>query len=288
MSKTNCLVKKINNYQKWMKILDCAYYVYLDEIKKFEFKKVSKYNKSRTIYERIEYDFNVINEFIGKQDLLNAATILRTLYENIIYIIAKSYNKEINITMNTPVKTLREVLENNCQKIFTNYFKKEDFNEIYTYLCKIVHPCSMKELLSYMGKTTKYKNYLLNNLKYIMLLIQYLYLNFLNKRVGNEESKLDLYFIDLCSYVNLVNVNYFVNDVKNMQSFIKRFFYYDQNTKYVNKKQEVVKEIHKSLTDNEKIVEIVEKNIEELGKSLEKELKESGYNEAINEILNRN
>lgn len=64
----------------------------------------------------------------------------------------------------------------------------------------------MKELLSYMSKTIKYKNYLLSNPKYTMLVIEYMYLNFLNKKVGNEESKFDLNFIDLSTYVNLMNV----------------------------------------------------------------------------------
>lgn len=45
-----------------------------------------------------------------------------------------------------------------------------------------------------MSKTIKYKNYLLGNLKYIMLVIEYMYLKFLNKKIGNEESKFNLNF----------------------------------------------------------------------------------------------
>lgn len=96
-------------------------------------------------------------------------------------------------------------------------------------VCKIIHPCSLKELVSYMNKTIKYKNYLLGNLKYMMLVIDYMYLNFLNTKIGNEESKFDLNFIDLCTYVNLMNVAYYINDVKDSKSFIRGYFYYDTN-----------------------------------------------------------
>lgn len=116
------------------------------------------------------------------QDLLNAATVLRTLYENIIYIIATSYDKEIKTTLDTSPGELRKVLVENCSSIFTDYFEPDDLNNIYKYLCKIIHPCSLKELVSYMNKTIKYKNYLLGNLKYMMLVIEYMYLNFLNKK----------------------------------------------------------------------------------------------------------
>jgi len=177
---------------------------------------------------------------------------------------------------------LRPILEDNCKEIFTEYFGKEDFNEIYKYLCKIVHPCSMKELLSYMSKTIKYKNYLLSNLKYTMLVIEYMYLNFLNKKVGNEESKFALNFIDLSTYVNLMNVSYFINDVKDSKSFIKRFFYYDTNNKYITDNQERLKEVYETLINKK---ELVEEDIKELTKALDTQIKESKYNEIISKIL---
>ena len=283
MATTSQFIKRMNDYKKCMRILNCANYVYLDKIDNFEFRKISKYNKSKDLYNKITGDFKLVNELIDRQDLLNAATVLRTTYENIIYIIAKSYDNEINITLNTLPRDLRPILEDNCNEIFTNYFDKEDFNEIYKYLCKIVHPSSLKELLSYMSKTIKYKNYLLSNLKYIMLVIEYMYLNFLNKKVGNEESKFDLNFIDLSTYVNLMNVSYFINDVKDSKSFIKRFFYYDTNNKYITDNQEVLKEVYETLTTKK---ELIDEDVKELTKALDTQIKESKYNETIYKILN--
>lgn len=279
---TSKFIKRMNDYKKCMRILNCANYVYLDEIDKFEFKKISKYKKSKNLYNKITHDFQLANELIDKQDLLNAATILRTLYENIIYIIAKTYNKELDITLEIEPWRLRETLEKECNKIFTDYFEKYDFNAIYKYLCKIVHPCSMKELLSYMSKTVKYKNYLLSNLKYIMLVIEYMYLNFLNKKIGNEESKFDLNFIDLCTYVNLMNVNYFINEVKDSKSLINSYFYYDTNNKYITENQEKLKEVYEMLSNNKKLIE---EDIKELTKALDSQIKDSKYNEIICKIL---
>ncbi len=282
MAKTSLFIKKMNDYKKCMKLLNCANYVFSDEIDCFEFKKISKYTKSKPTYEKVKADFKLVNELINRQDLLNAATVLRTLYENIIYIIATSYDKEIKTTLDTSPGELRKVLVENCSSIFTDYFEPEDFNNIYKYLCKIIHPCSLKELVSYMNKTFKYKNYLLGNLKYMMLVIEYMYLNFLNKKIGNDESKFDLNFIDLSTYVNLMNASYFINDVKDSKSFIKRFFYYDTNNKYITDNQERLKEVYETLINKK---ELVEEDIKELTKALDTQIKESKYNEIISKIL---
>lgn len=275
--------RKMNNYKKVMRVLSCANYVFLDEIDNFEFKKISKYNKSKNLYDKITYDFKIVNELIDcKQDLLNAAAILRTLYENIIYIIAKSYDTKINITLNTLPKDLRKILEDHCEDVFTEYFKKENFNEIYKYLCKLVHPCSLKEFLSYIIKTKKYRYYLLNNLKYATLLIEYMYLNFLNKKVKNEESKFDLNFIDFSTYVNLVNVICIYNNVRNSESFIKKYFFFDTNNKYVTDSQKNIKEIYEIFINKK---ELVEKNVDELIKTLDSQIKENKYSEAVSQIL---
>lgn len=282
MSNTSTFIKRMRDYKNCMKFLKCVNYIYLDEIKDFEFKKISKYTKSKYLYDKVNNDFELINELIDKQDLLNAATLLRTLYENIIYIIATSYVKKCIITLDTEPWKLRKVLEDNCSTIFTDYFDKQDFNDIYKYLCKIVHPSSLKEILSYMNKTFKYKNYLLGNLKYIMLSIEYMYLNFLNKKVRNEESKLDLNLIDASTYVNLVNISYFAIDVKDSKSFIKRYFYYDTDNKYVVDNKNQVNELYDTLITKKVLIE---KDVKELTKALDLQINESKYKADVDRLL---
>lgn len=282
MANTSIFIKRMRDYKKCMKFLKCVNYIYLDEIKNFEFKKISKYTKSKYLYDKVKCDFELINELIDKQDLLNAATLLRTLYENIIYIIVTSYDKKFIVKIDTPPRDFRKVLENNCNTIFTDYFDKEDFNEIYKSLCKLVHLSSLKEILSYMNKTIKYKNYLLGNLKYIMLSIEYMYLNFLNKKVKNEESKFDLNLIDASTYVNLVNVSYFAVDVKDSKSFIKRYFYYDTDNKYVVDNKNQVNELYDTLITKK---DLIEKDVKELTKALDLQINESKYKADVDRLL---
>lgn len=276
-------IKRIKDYKKSMKILDCANYIYLDKINNFEFYKISKYRKSKNLYDKIICDFKLANELIIRQDLLNAATILRALYENIIYIIASSFDKTLKITIDIRPNQLRKILEENCKTLFTDYFEQEDFNYIYSYLCKLVHPGSIKELLSYMGKTVKYKNYLLGNLKYIMITIEYMYLNFLNKKIWNEENQFNLNIIDLCSYINFINISYFIDDVKDNKSYIKRYFYYDTNNKYINDNQKKLKDSCEKII-NEK--DWYTKYIKLITEELNEQIKNSKYNEVVYKILN--
>ncbi len=280
---TSSYVKKINNYKKCMKILDCAHCIYIDEISNFEFKKISRYTKSRNLYNKIENDFIRVNNLINEADIFNAACILRTLYENIIYIIATSYDKKIIITLDTLPKELRIVLEENCNNLFTDYFEKEDFNNIYKYLCKIVHPSSLKELVSYLANTIKYKAYMLNNLKYIMVVIEYMYLNYLNKKIKNEDSKFDLNLIDCCTYVNLVNISYFITSIKDSNSIMKRYMFYDTKNRYIEENRKICEQLSIELRKNKSSIE---KNIKDLTRELDLQINDSKYKEQVSDILN--
>ena len=283
MMNTSSYVKKINNYKKCMKLLECTHSIFIDEINNFEFKKISKYTKSRNIFNKIESDFSRVNKLIEEDDLINAAAVLRTLYENIIYIIATSYNKKLIVTLDTSPIELRTVLEEKCDIIFTDYFEREDFNKIYKYLCKIVHPSSMKELVSYLANTSKYKSYMLNNLKYIMIVIEYMYLNYLNKRLKKEYSKFDLNLVDCCTYVNLVNISYFIRSIKDKTGITKRYLFYDTKNKYVEENKKICEELSIELINNKTAIE---KDIKELTKALDLQINESKYKEQINNILN--
>ena len=279
---TSSYVKKLNDYNKCMRVLECAHCVYIDEIEFFDFKRISKYTKSRRIYNKIVDDFKRVNELIQKDDFFNAATVLRTLYENIIYVIATSYDKTIIMTLDTSPISLRSVLEENVNELFTDYFEKEDFNNLYKYLCKIVHPSSMKELISYLTNTIKYKYYMLNNLKYIMIVIEYMYLNFLNKKSGNKVNDFDLNFIDCCTYVNLVNISCFLSGIKNGMNIVKRFMYYDTNNKYIEENKKICLELAEEIKKDDSIIE---KNVMELTNKLDKQLSESKYNDIVKKIL---
>ena len=283
---SNKLIKKMKDYKKCIRLLDCANYIYLDEIENFEFKKISKYTKSRYIYSKIKEDFELVNRLITNQDLFNAAAVLRTTYESIIYIIATSYNTTIKITLNTSPKDLRKVLDDNCSLIFTSFFTSGYFKDMYDYLCKIIHPTSLKELASRMAKTIKYKESLLINLKYIMLVIEYMYLTFLNKKVHNDDSKIDLNLIDLSTYVNFVNISKYIGDTKDITS-LKKYCYFDHNKQYILKTGESINDLQEVLKPK-KSKTIIKKDINRICKELDFQINDSKYKEIIPMIINGN
>ncbi len=282
--KHNNYARKLVDYKKCMKVLDCAHLIYIDEISAFKFKGISKYNKSRYVYKKIESDFKKINFLIDEFDLFNAAAVMRAVYENIIYIIATSYDKKIKITLNTAPRELRNLIKKNCNCIFTGYFTEGDFDNIYDYLCKIVHPSSLKELTSFLDSKLKYKKYMLNNLKYIMIIIEYMYLDFLTKKAQKEDSKFDLNMADCCTYVNLVNISYFIEDLKDSATTLKRYLFYDTKNKYVEERTKICKQLSIEIKNNEYSIE---KNVKELFKELDLQINNSKYVEQISQIMSK-
>ena len=53
MITTSNFIKRMKDYKKCMRFFDCANHVFLDEIDNFEFKKISKYNKSKSLYNKV-------------------------------------------------------------------------------------------------------------------------------------------------------------------------------------------------------------------------------------------
>ena len=279
---TNLFTKKTKDFETRKKLLNCANFVFLDEMENFEFKKISRYPKSRYMYDRVVPDFRLVNELIDREDLVNAAVILRATYENIIYIIATAYDKSKMIDLNILPRQLRSVLKNHNSDIFTEYFNDNSFDDIYDYLCKFVHPSSLKEFSSYISKTKKYKDYMLCNLKYLMIVIQYMYLNFLNKKAGNGESKLDLDFITLCEWVNLVNIGFLIYDIKDSESFTKKYFCHDLENKTVQEKQELLKSTYKDISNNK---DVLNEEMRKVLRELDNMINASKYKDIVAEML---
>lgn len=79
-----------------------------------------------------------------------------------------------------------------------------------------------------------------------------------------------------------MNVAYYINDIKDSKSFIKRYFYYDTNNKYITENQETIKVVYETLLDKK---ELVEEDIKELTKALDYQINESKYKTIITDIL---
>ena len=272
---------KLKEYNKCMNILKFTSLVFLDEIQTFDYKGISKYKRTKNVFTKIANDFKLVEELLNKEDLFNACTILRTTYEDIIYIIATTHNKKMKVDLEIKPKVFREELENNCNELFTEYFEKEDFNRMYKHLCKVVHPCSLKELVSYLMKTKKYNKYMINNMRYSLVIIEYMYLNYLYKKIG-EENEFHLNLINLCTYVNLVNIACYFNGLDKNKRYLSKYMMYDTNNKYINDLDAKFKELYNDIKNNEEKIEI---NIKELARETDKQISNSKYKEIVKDFI---
>ena len=112
-------------------------------------------------------------------------------------------------------------------------------------------------------------------IKYVTIFIEYIYVNFLNKKIGLK-NELNTSVFEAAGYCSLVNIAYYVTICDKTGRFIKKYFSYDLNSKYLNENQqnaiEFVNSIKKKPKEFEnRVNEIAKKADEEIGKSIYKE-----------------
>lgn len=278
----NALSKRMSQYKQVMRFQDCTNYVYLNRISEISFRRISRYKNAKEIFAKIYNDLCFVNELLEKQNIINSSTILRTTYENIIYIIATSYDVNLKVDIKSSPSQFRKVLEDNCEKIFTENIEKEMFNDIYSFLCKIVHPCSLKECVTYIDNNRIYKKYVLNNIKYAMLMIEYIYLDFYNKKLNIKDELCDS-LSDVLDYVYFFNLIQFGKIIKKDKSIVKKYFLNDSSNLYVREQQESIIELSEYLRNHPK--EFDERKIETL-KRADEMINKSEFKETFFKMLN--
>lgn len=281
MMQTNTYIERINKVNIIMKILDSTHVIYTGEMKKIDIKSFNKRSQSKYIIEKIVADFELINKLIDNYDLINAATILRATLENIFYIIAVNYDKELKISLDTTISDFRKVLKENENDCFFDNIDLDTLNYIYRQLCKFVHPCSMKECLSCLTNTRKYRKYMQNNMKQIMVTIEYIYLSFLYK---NNVDSLYSVTMQLVVFTNSYNVSLFLQESEGETSFIKEFMFNDIDNKYVKEVHDMVREINDNLKCDPMLIE---KQLKLLSNEFDVLIAQTEYCDVVNSILKR-
>lgn len=271
----------IKQYRDAIKFFDCASFIYLDQIKNVKFKKVSGYVKSKDIFNGIYEDFIVVGNLINQKDIINSATILRKVYEDIIYIIATSFDRKLIVTTDTTPKVFRKVLKDNYQSLFSDSISPDFFDYIYSYLCKIIHPCSMKELISHVQMNHINRKYVLNCVRFTLLTIEFVYLDFINKK-ANTDNSLNESVWATCWLVNLFNFVRYLKSNHKHKRIVEKYLINDNNSKYINEKEEEIKDFCEYIRENSVEFESVKKEILDKVKC---EIENSGYSEKINELL---
>lgn len=150
-------------------------------------------------------------------------------------------------------------------------------------MSKITHVTNVKEAASYLIGNKQIKKYINNEIKFIELIIENIYLEFINKKLGLDNSMCDNIMI-VSSYADLINVIYFTANSTGEHKRIELYFYGEKNQKYLNEKREqMIREFKELQNSNTKIT----KTINGISKELDKQIEESNYSDMVKRILDR-
>ncbi len=261
------------SYEKTMKIIDICNYVYLDMIKNFDYKTITNYKKSKYIFKEIVKEFEIVYNLISEGNVLMGACLLRNIYEEILYIMATSLQINLNIDIMTKAGYFKEKVIENSDFILGDSFDKENISELYSYLSKITHVTNIKEATSYLAENRVIKKYIVNEMKYIAIIIECLYLEFLYKKTNVKEDFIKEVII-ISSYVELINAIYFAANSSKSNKQLEIYFYGEKNQKYLKNQQEKMIAEFKNFKVSENEIKI---SIKKALKNFEKKLIEKNY-----------
>ncbi len=270
------------SYTNTMKILDVAHYMYIDTIKKYDYSNITNYKKSKYIFYEIANQFEAVYDLLNKGQVLIGTCLLRNIYEEIMYIMATSVNDIQIITPSTNAGYFRDQILKEKDKFLSEFFSEEDIKEIYSHLSKIMHITNLKEITSYFVSTKKYNRYISNDIKYVTILIEFMYIDFLNKMIYNEDYNMLENIMLFCSYVEIINFLYFMANSEMSIKHLSKYYYGENNQNYLKKKKDELTEILKEFKVNKKSYSVT---IKKLSRELNKQIKESKYFEKANEIV---
>jgi len=270
------------SFKKTMRLLDVGEYIFLDVIKDFQIENLTTYKKSKYIIEKIKNQFEIVYDFLDKGKILIAVCLLRNIFEELMYIIATSLDIEIDLSPDTKAGYFKDIVINNIDKLLSDNFDEEDIREIYKHLSKLVHVTNLKEATSYLASKNKYSNYISNEIKFLVLMIQYIYIDFYNKRSNITNIELCTNIFLFSGYCEFINELYFVANLEKEQVYLKKYFYGERNQNYLSKKSNELKNIVADFKIQKNSIEIT---VNKLSKELNKQIRSSKYFEQANKII---
>ena len=270
------------SFDKSIKILDISNAVYIDIIEKYDFKSITNYKNSKYLFKEISNELNEITELLNNNKTLMAVCLLRNVYEEIMYIIATSYCDNLDIDFMTKAGYFKDIVADNCNELLGDIYTSDEIKEIYSYLSKITHVTNIKKAVSYLSGNKRIKGYIVNEIKYVSLIIENLYITFLNKKSKLDNSMCDN-IISVAGYVELINTMYYVANSTGETKRIESYFYGEKNKKYLEKQKELMISDFKELQSNK---DELSRSIKIISKELDKQLAENNYTKMVNKILN--
>lgn len=267
------------SFDKTLRILDIGNAIYIDMIAKTKFKEISDYKKSKYMFKEISEELEEIINLLSKGKTLMAVCLLRNVFEEIMYIMATTI-ENIDIDVMTKANYFYKIVAEHCDELLFSY-TSEDIKELYSYMSKITHVTNVKEATSYLVGNKKIKKYINNEIKYVELIIENIYLEFINKKLKIDNNMCDNIMI-ISSYVDLINVIYFTANSIGEHKRIELYFYGKKNQKYLNEKREqMIREFKELQNSNVKIT----KTINVISKELDKQIMERNYTEIVKRLI---
>ena len=103
-----------------------------------------------------------------------AVCLLRNVFEEIMYIIATTI-ETVHIDIMTKASYFYKIVADHCDKLLYSY-TSEDIKELDGSMSKITHVTNVKEATSYLVGNKQIKKYVNNEIKFIELIIENIYL----------------------------------------------------------------------------------------------------------------
>lgn len=289
-SKIRGYIKNLENqnkrfsFDKTMRLLDVTNYVFLETINKYNYNDILKYNNSKYLFKEISNEFNIVYNMFENENVLPGVCLLRNIYEEILYIMAISLNIELEIDVKTRATYFEKRVCEHFDVLLGESYKVEDIDELYTYLSIISHVTNVKEALSHLIANGKTKKYIINEMKYMTILIEKLYIDFLDKKLSRKNDFCDN-LMYASSYAEMINTIYYAAYSDNNDKVMKQFFYGEKNQKYLNDQQDkMIVEFNDFKINKNNIV----KSIKVVLKELLKQINNSSCKDQINAIMEGN
>ena len=263
------------SFEKTISVLDISNLIYIDMIKNIEFKDISDYKKSKYMFKEISEELEEIYNLLDKEKTLMAVCLLRNVFEEIMYIIATTI-ESADIDIMTKANYFYKIVADHCDELLFSY-TSEDIKELYSYMSKITHVTNVKEATSYLVGNKQIKKYTNNEIKYIELIIENIYLEFINRKLKIDNNMCNNIMI-ISSYVDLINIIYFTANSTGEHKRIELYFFGEKNQKYLNEKRDqMIQEFQELKKSNTRIT----KTINKISKELDKQIEERNYTEIV-------
>lgn len=287
-SKIKGYIKDLENkhknfsFYRTIRLLDVSNYVFLELMKQIKHSDITKYKNSKYMFNEIINECKLIYDLLEKKEVISSICLLRNTYEEILYVMASSLNINLEINIKTTAGYFKKIVIENINELLSDNFTEGDIKEVYSYLSMLTHVTNLKEAVSYLVGNRDIKKYIINEIKYILIFIEYLYLDFMYKKLEIDRNLIDN-IIAISSYPEIINVIYFCAYSNKTNRKLMAYFYGEKNQEYLKNSQEKFIEEFKNFKIEQNNMTLT---LKQISKEIDKKLIELNYLDKVKEILN--